>query len=482
MRKIYLIGFIFFAILSGSILCSQDILDPGITKKKIKIISIPEGASVYVKMTAKGKFNLEGQTPLELNIKIGWKEIIVKKDGYEDFKGRINSQSMKEFTAQMKKIPTASLDIKTLPENAEIYLNGNKAGVSGNVIADINPGKYKLLIQKEGFENLEEELDLSNPVLVQKIYELRELKVEIKYVEELAEIDVEPDVKKFYDAEEILAKELRDSQVEIQVTPKVMGKIKKIAFLEESEKLEEKSFASAYTEYLSMVLINRKIGVLERLFLENYLKGKGWNAKDVKFPSKAKELKEKFGISHIGFVKYSKKYVRFKVFNLETAKSELNIILKGPHRLKGGAVFLETIFDSVDVIEILVGTKSWKGVGWDIKNSIIFPKTIQFDKNGTYYWNYGVNSSVGNLGAFVQTTDARSKGEYGIIRLSKKPYQIDFYQKVYNTSPSNLKLVGIFDLKNGKDLELIIVPAAILKRGENFENESMLQKFVPGEE
>lgn len=53
------------------------------------------------------------------------------------------------------------LVIKTIPDNADIYLNGNKVGTTPFASNTLLPGKYKLEIKKDKFETYTEEFELN---------------------------------------------------------------------------------------------------------------------------------------------------------------------------------------------------------------------------------------------------------------------------------------------------------------------------------
>jgi hypothetical protein len=50
---------------------------------------------------------------------------------------------------------TGSIDVQSTPEGGDVYLDGNLVGLTPVVVADLSPGQYTVVIQKDGYEPFE---------------------------------------------------------------------------------------------------------------------------------------------------------------------------------------------------------------------------------------------------------------------------------------------------------------------------------------
>ena len=89
------------------------------------------------------------------SLKVGYHKIIVEKSingfRYTAFK---EVKVLKDTIIHVElnvKIPKASILVKSIPQQATVYLNGKEKGITPIEIKDVLPGNYELEIKKEGF-------------------------------------------------------------------------------------------------------------------------------------------------------------------------------------------------------------------------------------------------------------------------------------------------------------------------------------------
>jgi len=115
--------------------------------------SLPSTAEVYIE----GSFI--GITPLKAtNISPGSHEILVKMEGYDDYKlsafanpGKITQVPL--VILKPKSGDTAGLIVSSLPPDADIYLNGNYFGRTPITLKDLPAGKTEILLNKPGYRD-----------------------------------------------------------------------------------------------------------------------------------------------------------------------------------------------------------------------------------------------------------------------------------------------------------------------------------------
>lgn len=121
----------------------------------VYVQTVPDSANCYID----GKYI--GTTPYEAkDIGRGSHKITVKKDGYEVESQSVEVEPRVKHQLIMHLRPTApplaikgSVEIKSEPVGAKCYLDNKYAGVTPQVIEDIEPGQHSVLIQKDGYED-----------------------------------------------------------------------------------------------------------------------------------------------------------------------------------------------------------------------------------------------------------------------------------------------------------------------------------------
>ncbi len=114
----------------------------------LKVFSTPENAAAYIN----GKF--KGNTPLTLSLKKGKYKIVLKKEGYKSFSESIVMEAGKEkdINVQLEKIQYGYLKITSLPQGAEIFLNGKDSGKKTPYTFKLPKGKYTIMLKLKGYK------------------------------------------------------------------------------------------------------------------------------------------------------------------------------------------------------------------------------------------------------------------------------------------------------------------------------------------
>lgn len=115
------------------------------------ILSVPDGAEVFVNNVFKGV------TPLRLdNINAGSYSVKLVLTGYETQTKTINvvgGQTTKQtFTLKKLSSKPGTLKITTVPEGAEVYIDGILVGISNNSFT-LSEGTHKVLVRLEGYQD-----------------------------------------------------------------------------------------------------------------------------------------------------------------------------------------------------------------------------------------------------------------------------------------------------------------------------------------
>ncbi len=120
------------------------------------ITSEPSGAKVFLENK-----NI-GNTPVTITeLPPGMHVIEVKTDGYEIWSNRVEIMPGKEIalTAELQ-VKKGSVSVKSEPSDGIVLLDENHAGNTPIVLTDLIPGKHKVEIKVEGYENWIESIDI----------------------------------------------------------------------------------------------------------------------------------------------------------------------------------------------------------------------------------------------------------------------------------------------------------------------------------
>ena len=118
---------------------------------QLKIISIPEDASIYIDEEYKGK------TPLTLTkIFVGPHKLTLDSSGYEDWEKYVSISSLqkKEINIELiAKTGDTSVRVTTDPKGAAVYLDGKYIGEGPVTLKKVAPGEHLIKVSKKGYED-----------------------------------------------------------------------------------------------------------------------------------------------------------------------------------------------------------------------------------------------------------------------------------------------------------------------------------------
>ncbi len=122
----------------------------------VSIESVPEAAEIYVNGIYKGI------TPKTIyQLKPGRYELLLKKDGYCDFKRNVFLRKKQRFSLKAKlEEKLLSLLVHSEPDGADVFLNGELEGETPLTLGGLHSGEHKLKVEKEGYATVEKELTL----------------------------------------------------------------------------------------------------------------------------------------------------------------------------------------------------------------------------------------------------------------------------------------------------------------------------------
>lgn len=140
----------------------------------IQITSVPDGASVYVNGEDTGEV-----TPAALEKNKAPADYLVRLelDGYEPFEQKVSLKPGEPSIVHAKLNPNTagSLVMNSKPEGAKISIDGKNAGISPLTVKGLDMNKpHKLLVEKEGYEPFEKDVELNDIDATQVFAELIE--------------------------------------------------------------------------------------------------------------------------------------------------------------------------------------------------------------------------------------------------------------------------------------------------------------------
>ncbi len=135
----------------------------------LQITSYPTEAEVYIDGLKKGL------TPITIDDLLYGKHFIeVRKENFSTWSKEIDVEEYKviQLDAELN-AKFATIDIITNPDGATVYLNNEKKGITPLKIEDLDSGKYKLSIQKDGYAPYEKTVELvkGNTIEIKKTLE-----------------------------------------------------------------------------------------------------------------------------------------------------------------------------------------------------------------------------------------------------------------------------------------------------------------------
>ncbi len=121
-----------------------------------RVLTLPEGALVYI-----GE-ELKGRTPLLLkNLPLGEYSVKLMLDDYSTEERVLKVEGGVPVTLRVELMSLhGSISVKSVPEAAEIYVNGIYKGLTPKTLYQLKPGRYELLLRKDGYYDLKKNLFL----------------------------------------------------------------------------------------------------------------------------------------------------------------------------------------------------------------------------------------------------------------------------------------------------------------------------------
>jgi len=118
-----------------------------VTTGSLIATSRPEGAMVYLDR------QFLGITPLvESGIEPGVHAILIEKDGYEPWDSDVTVRVGQPASVSARLVALyGALDVRSVPSNARVLLDGTFAGYTPEVLSGVLPGYHEITLFKEGY-------------------------------------------------------------------------------------------------------------------------------------------------------------------------------------------------------------------------------------------------------------------------------------------------------------------------------------------
>ncbi|RMH54843.1 MAG: PEGA domain-containing protein [Candidatus Hydrogenedentota bacterium] len=167
-----------------------NLLLAGCVPARLAVYSRPGGAEVYVNERLVGR-TLNEVKPVTIEVKPGEYRVAVKRDGYRDWRRSVKVKSgeevpvladLEEIPIQPYRAPTGNLEIRTEPGGVRIVLDGEEIGRTKKrpgapvEIENLEPGRYELHFEKEGFKPIERVYEVF-PNQTTKVHEILEARL-----------------------------------------------------------------------------------------------------------------------------------------------------------------------------------------------------------------------------------------------------------------------------------------------------------------
>jgi len=114
---------------------------------------IPKPANEVAKPARKKAFPPRETTP---------KEILPEKQVQQKAPAVAMSDSIPAETAETKRILTGEISVVSIPREVDVYLDGIQKGITPVTLKNIEPGVYRLTLQKDGYEYWNKDVEISS--------------------------------------------------------------------------------------------------------------------------------------------------------------------------------------------------------------------------------------------------------------------------------------------------------------------------------
>ncbi len=124
---------------------------------ELAVVSSPSQAEIYINDIGKGV------TPAIIkDLPEGTYMLKLKKEGFETWQGEIAIASFEISDAAVDLIPLyGKLEIKSIPEDADVYIGGKKLGSTPLMIDMAEKGLQQIEVKKDGFHSWKEEVEIA---------------------------------------------------------------------------------------------------------------------------------------------------------------------------------------------------------------------------------------------------------------------------------------------------------------------------------
>lgn len=128
----------------------------------LDIVTQPPGAEIYIDDIKAGS---RGKSPLGILLPVGKHKIWVEYGGYQPIEKEVmvNLASTNKIKLKLEKLPVGILIVKTNWDNATVYIDGVKKGVSkieSPLRLILSPGEYEVKVEAEGMKEFKAKVEV----------------------------------------------------------------------------------------------------------------------------------------------------------------------------------------------------------------------------------------------------------------------------------------------------------------------------------
>ena len=120
----------------------------------VKFISDPSGAEILINGKNMGSSPDSGLLVL-YTIPRGYYQVEARKPGYTSISDNlyVDDNAVTTYKVSLIPSPLGSLEVKSVPDNADIYMDNKNVGLTPVILNDITVGEHTVIIKKEGYQD-----------------------------------------------------------------------------------------------------------------------------------------------------------------------------------------------------------------------------------------------------------------------------------------------------------------------------------------
>jgi hypothetical protein len=130
-------------------------------KAQLFVSTSPSGASLKIDGQDKGRTPITG-----ISLDSGTHHIVLERNGYsraeQDISLGPGEKKSLVVTLEKKSVDSAEMNIITTPDQAVVFIDGNRKGTTPLTLKNITPGEHSLTISKAGYENRNERINIAS--------------------------------------------------------------------------------------------------------------------------------------------------------------------------------------------------------------------------------------------------------------------------------------------------------------------------------